>query len=117
MTFQSAGQSLRTWWSARAGAYARAILALGLNIPFLLFLATRYLRGTDPTSIAGIYTALVVLGYYVLALQIVIGLVFLITGFSTRLALVISSTLLATALGYLAIDGVVYRLYRFHIDA
>jgi membrane-anchored protein YejM (alkaline phosphatase superfamily) len=117
MTFQSAGRSLRTWWSARAGAYARAILALGLNIPFLLLLATRYLRGTDPTSIAGMYAALVVLGYYVLALQIVISIVFLLTGFSTRLALVISSTLLATALGYLAIDGVVYRLYRFHIDA
>ena len=117
MTFQSAGRSLRTWWSARAGAYARAVLALGLNIPFLLLLATRYLRGTDPTSIAGLYAALVVVGYYVLALQIAITFVFLLTGFSTRLALVLSSTLMGTVLGYLAIDGVVYRLYRFHIDA
>jgi membrane-anchored protein YejM (alkaline phosphatase superfamily) len=44
-------------------------------------------------------------------------LIFLITGFSARLPLVLSGTLLATVLGYLAIDGVVYRLYRFHIDA
>jgi membrane-anchored protein YejM (alkaline phosphatase superfamily) len=117
MTFETRGRSLRTWWSARAGAYARAVLALGLNIPFLLLLATRYLRGTDPTSLSGVYTALVVVGYYVLALQIVITLVFLLTGFWTRLALVLSGTVLGAMLGYLAIDGVVYRLYRFHIDA
>jgi len=117
MTIESAGRSLRTWWSARADAYARAVLALGLNIPFLVLAATRYLRGTDPTSIAGVYTVLVVVGYYVLALQIGITLVFVITSFSTRLAVALGGTLLGTALGYLAIDGVIYRLYRFHIDA
>lgn len=117
MTIESAARSFRIWWSARAGAYARAVLALGLNVPFLILAASRYLRGTDPTGIAGLYAVLVVAGYYVLAIQIVITLIFLITGFSTRLALALSGTVLAGTLGYFVIDGVVYRLYRFHIDA
>lgn len=117
MPFASAGQSFRTWWSTRSGAYARAVLALGLNIPFLLLATTRYLRGTDPASIAGLYAVLVAVGYYVLALVLAITVIFVLTGFSTRLALALSGTLLGATLSYLAIDGVVYRLYRFHVDA
>ena len=117
MTIDKAGRSFRTWWSARAGAYARAVLALGLNIPFLILATSRYLRGTDPTSIAGLYAVLVAVGYYVLALVIALTFIFLLTGFSTRLALALSGTLLGATLSYLAIDGVVYRLYRFHVDA
>jgi len=117
MTITSLARSLRTWWSARTSAYARAVLALGLNIPLLLVVGSRYLGGTDPTSIAGLYAALVVVGYYVLIIQIVISVIFIVTGFSTRLATVLSGSLLVAVVTYMAVDGIVYRLYRFHIDA
>ncbi|HET6350037.1 MAG TPA: sulfatase-like hydrolase/transferase [Candidatus Krumholzibacteria bacterium] len=117
MTATSSGRSLHAWLAARTDAYARAILVLGLNIPFLFFALGRYLGGISPTSIEGVYALLVVLGYYVLAIEIVISLLFLVLGFVPRVSLTITGVLLGAWLGYLAIDGIVYHLYRFHIDA
>lgn len=117
MSTKTPASSFRTWWSARAEAYACAILALGLNIPFLLFAVSRHLGGPDPTSLAGAYTLLVVCGYYVLVLQCLISLAFLLAAYSFRWAVVASSVILGSALFYLVIDGVIYRVYRFHIDA
>ena len=60
----SSTRSSRAWWFATTDAYARAILVLGLNIPFLLLALIRYLGGTDPTSITGAYALLTALGYW-----------------------------------------------------
>ncbi len=110
-------RSIKTWWCSRADGYARAVLVLGLNIPFLFLALTRYLGGVDLTSVTGVYALVTAVGYYTLALHIVITVVFLLTGFSSRLALNLSAALLGISLSYLVIDGVVYRVYRFHIDA
>lgn len=109
-------RSFMAWWTARADAYARAVLVLGLNLPFLLLALTRYLGDFDPTSVVGAY-ALLTAGYYLLALQIIITVLFLVTGFSPRIALTATAVLLGITLSYLFIDGVIYRVYRFHIDA
>jgi hypothetical protein len=109
--------SFRAWWSARADAYARALLLLGLNIPFMLFALSRYLGGVDADSIAGAYAFLTAVGYYALALQVVITVAFVLTGYSPRLALRTTAVLLGITLSFLVIDGVIYRVYRFHVDA
>jgi membrane-anchored protein YejM (alkaline phosphatase superfamily) len=82
-----------------------------------LFAFSRYLGGIELTSVAGVYALLTSAGYYVLALQIILTVIFLITGFSPRLALTIATVFLGITLSYLAVDGVIYRVYRFHIDA
>ena len=110
-------RSIQTWWCSRADGYARAVLVLGLNIPFLFLALTRYLGGVDLTSVTGVYALVTAVGYYTLALQVVITVVFLLTGFSPRLSIGVTAVLLGISLSYLVIDGVVYRVYRFHIDA
>lgn len=110
-------RSIRAWWCSRADTYARTVLVLGLNIPFLFLALTRYLGGVDPSSIAGVYAMLTAFGYYTLALLVIITLVFLLSGYSHRAPLVITGVVLTLALSYLVIDGVIYRVYRYHIDA
>jgi membrane-anchored protein YejM (alkaline phosphatase superfamily) len=117
MITKSASLTFRAWWSAHAGAYASAIVALGLNIPFLLLAITRHLGGIDLTSLAGVYALCVVVGYYVLVLEIGVTLVFLLAVLSTRLASAAATVLLGIALFYLLLNGVIYSAYRFHVDA
>jgi membrane-anchored protein YejM (alkaline phosphatase superfamily) len=114
---KSSLRSFRAWWCRRADGYSRALLVLGLNVPFLLLALARYLGGIEPSSITGAYALLTAVGYYSLASWIVITVIYGVTGFSPRLAIGLTATLLGAILFYLVIDGTVYRVYRFHIDA
>jgi membrane-anchored protein YejM (alkaline phosphatase superfamily) len=113
----STNRSSRARWLAPADAYARTILVLGLNIPFLLLALSRYLGGIDPASVTGVYALLTAIGYYTLALQVIITLLFIVTAWSPRIAMIVAASLMGLVLSYLVIDGVVYSVYRYHIDA
>jgi membrane-anchored protein YejM (alkaline phosphatase superfamily) len=110
-------RTLRSWLSARAQSYLAVITALSLSVPVLYLALTRYLEGVDPTSLAGFYATLAIVGYYVILLQLVTTAVFLVFSFSTRAATVACAIVLAASLFYLFLDGTVYRVYRFHVDA
>jgi hypothetical protein len=113
----AARRSLRAWLSARAESYVDVITALCLSTPVLCLSLTRHLRGVDLTSPAGAYATLAVIGYYVPLLQILTTAVFLAFAFSARTARAACGVLLSAVLFYLLVDGAVYGVYRFHVDA
>lgn len=108
---------LRRWFHARLDAYTQIVIGLLLNVPVLVIALARHLEGVAYVSVAGLYIPLVVVGYYTLLLFVVLTAVFLATGWWRRLALVASGTTLTLALFYLVVNGIVHRIYRFHIDA
>lgn len=93
------------------------MVALALNVPFLIAALSRYPGGISWTSLSGLYAGLVFVGYYVLILLVLLSLLFLVTGVSTRLFVGASAVLLTGALYYFTVNGVVYRMLRMHIDA
>jgi len=111
------GSSVRAWLSARADSYGRVVAAIGLTTPFLVLALSRYLDGTSVTSLPGLYAGLVFCGYYVLILLLLVTVLFALTAFSVRLAVAACGTLVAAALAYFVLDAIVYRVYRFHVDA
>jgi len=78
---------------------------------------SRYPQDLPWASAAGAYTLLVFAGYYVFLIYVLLTLAFLLTGGGPRVFAVASTTILTLALGYFAIDGVVYRVAKTHIDA
>ena len=68
-------------------------------------------------SAAGAYTLLVFGGYYIFLIYVLLTLAFLVTGLWPRLFTAASTTILTSALCYFAIDGMVYRVAKAHIDA
>src|SRR6185369_12248303 len=101
----------------RWAAYTAAIAALALNVPFMIAALSRYPQDLRWSSAAGAYTLLVFAGYYVLLIGVLLTLVFLLLGAWPRLFVLASTTILTLALCYFAIDGVVYRVAKAHIDA
>lgn len=108
--------SIRAWLEARAESYVHVNVALCLNVPLLYLVLLRQLEGVDLTSLPGVYASLVIIGYYVLVLQLLITGVFMACSFSTRLAVPVCTAVIAVALSYFLADDIVYRVFRFHID-
>jgi uncharacterized protein len=107
---------LRESLSRGAAAYGRSIVALALNVPFILLALSRYPGSLTWSSLEGIYTVLVFLGYYVLLLLVVLGLVFMLACGWPRVILAGSAVSIGLVLFYFAIDGIVYRVLRMHVD-
>ena len=103
-----------TW---RGTAYTSAIVSLALNVPLMMVGLSRYPQDLQWGSSAGVYTLLVFAGYYVLLVYALLTFAFLLTGPWPRVFTALSTTILTLALGYFAIDGVVYRVSKAHIDA
>lgn len=101
----------------RWASFTAVIVALGLNVPFMAAALSRYPQELPWSSAAGLYTLLVFAGYYVLLIYVLLALVFLLTGAWPRVFAAAGTTILTLALGYFAVDGVVYRVAKAHIDA
>jgi len=59
----------------------------------------------------------VIAGYYLLILLFLVTLTFVITSFAPRVAVAACGVVIGGALFYFVFDGMVYRVYRFHVDA
>jgi membrane-anchored protein YejM (alkaline phosphatase superfamily) len=108
---------LAGWISRRWAGYTAAIVSLALNVPFMAAGLSRYPQDLQWNSAPGAYTLLVFAGYYVFLIAVLLTLVFVLIGAWPRLFTAASTTILALALCYFAIDGVVYRVAKAHIDA
>lgn len=104
------------WFSSRGTAFTQAQTALGLSLPFLVLVFLRYTGGINLASPAGLYTLLAIVGYYGLALFLVLTLAFLVLAPWRRAALLVTGALLALAFFYFLVDATVYRIYRYHVD-
>src|SRR5262245_47690418 len=105
------------WLTRRGASYAQAIVALALNVPFMVAALSRYPQGLTWLSTSGVYALMVFAGYYVLAVYLVMTAAFLLTGAWRRVFLGASATILTLMLFYFVIDGIVYRVTKMHIDA
>jgi hypothetical protein len=101
----------------RWAAYTAAIACLALNVPFMMAALSRYPQDLRWGSAEGVYTLLVFPGYYVFLIYVLLTSVFLLIGAWPRFFVAASTTILTLALCYFAIDGVVYRVSKAHIDA
>ena len=110
-------RTLRRWITARMDGYLLLVTALGLNLPLLAAALVRHLQGVSPLSLAGLYAGLVVVGYYGLLLLLLLTALYAVTWFSSRLSAAAGVALLFVAASYLVINSVVYRAFRFHVDA
>jgi len=109
--------SAREWLLSRIDTLLRISTVIYLCVPILALLFYRYLEGVNMISITGLYVCMVIMGYYVLALQILLMLVFLVLVAWTSAALAVTGVILALALFWLAIDGTLYHIMHFHADA
>jgi membrane-anchored protein YejM (alkaline phosphatase superfamily) len=110
-------QGPKRWFGSRLETYRALLTALGLNLPLYVAALAHQLEGVPLLSLAGAYAAFVIVGYYGLALLVLLTVLFLVTGFSRRLAVAAGATFLFAAAFYLVADSVVHRAFRFHIDA
>jgi membrane-anchored protein YejM (alkaline phosphatase superfamily) len=102
---------------ARATAYTRAIVLLALNVPFIVAALIRIPQDLRWNSSVGLYTLGVFAGYYVLLLLALLTIAFLVLAAWPRTFMAAATGLLAAALCYFVIDGIVYRVAKAHIDA
>ncbi len=103
--------------SSQLDEYARLIVFLGLLAPLFFLALTRYLEARSLLSVTGAYASLVFLGYYLLILIFLTSLLHLLLFAWPRLARVICVLFAGGALGYLVLNSIVYRTFRFHVDA
>jgi len=108
---------LTSWLAPRRALYGRAVVTLALNVPFMVAALSRYPQDLRWASPAGVYTLLVFAGYYVLLVYAVLTLAFLLTGAWPRVFLAASTATLTLSLYYFAVDGIVFRVAKTHIDA
>lgn len=101
----------------RWASFTAVIVTLGLNVPFMVAALSRYPQDLPWGSAAGLYTLLVFAGYYVFLIYVLLAAAFLLTGAWPRVFAAAGLTILTLALAYFAIDGVVYRVAKAHIDA
>ena len=106
-----------SWLAPRAACYPQAIVALALNIPFMVAALSRYPQDLTWVSPAGVYAVLVFAGYYVFLVYVLLTLLFLLTGAWRRMFVGASTALLALTLYYFVVDGSVYRVLKMHVDA
>ncbi len=109
--------SITRWLTTRADTFMRTLMTLFLSVPIVFLLFSQFLEGIDPTSVAGIYAALVVLGYYIAILYFVLGVASVILMAWPRVAMVTSGSILSLALFWFVVDGSLYSTMRFHADA
>lgn len=117
MTDENRSQPWRAWFSTRRDTYYRVIAALCLNLPLIFLALTRYLDGVSLASATGIYAGLVIVGYYLVLLLLLVTVAFAVSSFVPRVAVAASGVVIGSALVYLVLDGMIYRVYRFHVDA
>jgi len=108
---------LTSWLAPRTTPFGHAVVALVLNVPLLVVALSRYPQELRWASPAGAYTLLVFTGYYVLLIYAVLTLAFMLIGAWPRIFLVASTATLTLSLYYFAVDGVVFRVSKVHIDA
>lgn len=101
----------------RGAGYTAAIVSLALNVPLMVAALSRYPQDLQWGSAAGVYTLLVFGGYYVFLIYVLLTAVHLLIGAWPRLCTAASTTILTLALSYFAIDAIVYRVTRAHVDA
>ena len=109
--------TLRRWIGSRLETYVALLTALALNLPLYAVALAHQLEGVPLLSVAGAYAGFVIVGYYGLALLVLLTLLFVVTGFSRRLSAAAGAGFLLSAACYLVVDSVVHRAYRFHVDA
>ncbi len=96
--------------------YRTLVLFLALNLPVIFLLVLRNLGQVDFSLLTWVYLICVTLGYYALALLIIISMIFL-AGFKWKSFSVISTvTILVIFIYYLLIDGQTYSLTALHIN-
>ena len=108
---------LTRWLAPRTAPFGHAAVALALNVPLIVGALSRYPQDLRWASPAGVYTLLVFTGYYVFLVYAVLTLAFLLTGAWPRIFIAASTATLTLSLYYFAIDGVVFRVSKVHIDA
>jgi membrane-anchored protein YejM (alkaline phosphatase superfamily) len=105
------------WKTGRGAHYTAAIVSLALNVPLMAIALSRYPQDLRWGTAAGVYTLLVFAGYYVFLIFVLLTVAFLLVGRWPRVFTAASTTILTLALCYFAIDGIVYRVAKAHIDA
>ena len=108
---------LGDWFAPRAAYYQQVIVALALNVPFIIAALSRYPQDLRWSSVSGAYALLVFVGYYVLGVYLLLTSAFVLTGASRRVFFGASTAILSIVLYYFVVDGVVYRVARMHVDA
>src|SRR5262249_23632701 len=98
-------------------AYLRSILVLAFNIPIIGLLILPDLRHTQHSAATLLYVALVVLGYYALIPLLLMTVVFLASCLIRQVALFGSGLVLALVVYLLAVDTILYSIFKFHLDA
>ena len=93
------------------------MVALALNVPFMVAELSRYPQHLSWLSPSGVYALLVFVGYYAFLTGALLTLAFLLTGAWPRVFVGASTAILTSALYYFALDGTVYRVAKMHIDA
>jgi uncharacterized protein len=106
-----------SWLASRGAGYTQAVVALALNIPFMVAALARYPQDLTWASLAGVYALMVFAGYYVFAVYLLLTAAFLLTGAWRRVFLGVSTAILTLTLYYFVVDGIVYRVTKMHIDA
>jgi len=96
--------------------YRKLLVFLGLNVPIVFLLLLRNLRQVDFTPLTWIYLFCVTLGYYTLALLLVITLIFIFSLSWRTLAAGCAGAVLVIFIFYLLIDGQTYSLTSLHIN-
>jgi uncharacterized protein len=110
-------QTVRQRLAAFSDSYLRVVLVLALNVPVIGLLLLRDLRGIDHTAMTTAYLAFVVLGYYAFIPLIAITIAFPLSLIHRRVALLLSGLVLTLLVYFLAVDGFVYDIFKFHLDA
>ena len=96
--------------------YRILVLFLALNVPLILLLLLRNMQRVDLSLLTGIYLFCVALGYYSLALLLIITLIFL-AGFKwPKIATAGTAVVLVIFIFYLLIDGQTYSLTSIHLN-
>lgn len=85
-------------------------------MPVIFLLLLRNLTRVDFTVLTWLYLVFITIGYYVLALFILISVVFLIGFWSRNFALGTGAVFLTLFIFYLLIDGQTYSLTSIHIN-
>jgi len=83
-----------SWLASRGASYTQAVVALALNIPFMVAVLGRYPQGLTWASFEGVYALLVFAGYYVFAVYLLVTVAFLLTGAWRRVFLSASTAIL-----------------------
>ena len=109
--------SFRDTLRAYGRSYLHGILALALNVPIVGLLLAPDLRHVPLGPAILLYVGLVALGYYALVPLVLVTVVFLVSCLMRRVALLGSGLLLSLYVYLLAVDTILFAIFKFHLDA